>query len=145
MKQRMKSLCLRVILLSVVGLSVYGQSATATLSGTVTDQSGAVIAGVTVTVTDTARSGTRKTVTSSDGYFTLTQLPPGRYMVRFEREGFTPTELNNVVLNVGDQSALKVQLRVAQIGETVTILKDTPLVGESPSVATVVDRQFVEN
>ena len=145
MSHRIKSLCLYLILLSKVVYAVYGQSATATLSGTVTDQSGAVISQVKVTLTDSSRSVTRSAVTSSDGNFSLTQLSPGRYTIRFERDGFTRTELNNVVLNVGDQSALKIQMHVAQIGETVTIVNETPLVGESPAVATVVDRQFVEN
>jgi hypothetical protein len=121
------------------------QSATATLSGTVTDEQGAVIAGANVTVTDTAKAVQRQVTTSDDGYFVVTQLPPSRYVVRVERSGFTTAEFPNVVLNVNDSSALKIQLKVGKVGETVTVTSETALIREAPTVATVVNRQFVEN
>ncbi|MBL8206023.1 MAG: carboxypeptidase regulatory-like domain-containing protein, partial [Blastocatellia bacterium] len=124
--------------------TVFAQSATATLTGTITDESGAVVAGATITVTDPAKQLERQVTTNSDGFFILPQLPPSQYKLKVQRSGFATAELPNVLLNVGDQSSLRIQLKVAQVGETVTIT-DANLVSESPTVATVVDRQFVEN
>lgn len=122
------------------------QSATATLSGIVSDSQGAVVAGALVTAADAGRAIERRATTNGDGYFTITQLPPSSYTITIERSGFAEVKRSDVVLNVGDQSTLKIELRVAGVGETVTVnAADAPLVTESPAVATVVDRQFVEN
>ncbi len=123
---------------------VFAQSATATLTGIVTDEQSAVIAGATVTVTDIAKAVDRKTTTNNDGLFVVPQLPPSRYKIKIVQSGFAATEYAALVLNVGEQANLKVQLKVAQIGEVVTI-NDASIVGDSPTVATVVERQFVEN
>jgi Carboxypeptidase regulatory-like domain/TonB dependent receptor-like, beta-barrel len=124
--------------------TIFAQSATATLTGTVTDENGAVVAGATVTVTDPAKQLERQVTTSSDGYFILPQLPPSRYKIKVQRAGFATTELPDVALNVGDQSSIRIQLKVAQVGEIVTIT-DASLVSDAPAVATLVNRQFVEN
>jgi hypothetical protein len=126
------------------GPAAYGQAATATLSGTVEDEKGDRVADASVMVSNPATGLERHVTTTGDGAFTIPQLPPGTYLVRVEREGFAPVEARDVVLNVGDRRALLIQLRVAQIGETVTIT-DASTVSEDPAVATVVDRQFVEN
>jgi hypothetical protein len=126
------------------GPAAYGQAATATLSGTVEDEKGDVVADASVMVSNPATGLERHVTTTGDGAFTIPQLPPGTYLVRVEREGFAPVEARDVVLNVGDRRALLIQLRVAQIGETVTIT-DASTVREDPEVATVVDRQFVGN
>jgi len=132
---------LAVLLLAA---SAFAQSATATLTGTVTDETGAVVAGATVVVTDLSKQIERQTTTNSDGFFIVPQLLPSRYKIRVQRTGFATTELPDVALNVGDQSSLRIQLKVAQVGETVTI-SDANLISEAPVVATLVNRQFVEN
>ena len=123
----------------------YGQSATATLSGTVSDEQGAVVVGASVTAIDPAKAVERSTTTNDEGYFTITQLPPSTYTISIRRDGFTTRELSDVVLNVNDRSSLRINLRVAQVGESVEVTTDTPLTDESPAVATIVDRGFVEN
>ncbi len=124
--------------------AVFAQSATATLTGTVTDENGAVVAGARVTVTDLSKQLERQATTSSDGYFIVPQLPPSHYKIKVLRTGFATAELPDVVLNVGDQSSIRIQLKVAQVGEVVTIT-DASLVSDAPAVATLVNRQFVEN
>src|SRR6266851_7503684 len=91
--------------------SAVAQSATATLSGTVEDSNGAVIPGATVTVANPATSLRRQATTNSEGYFTFPLLPPTTYTVRVEGQGFAPAQIQNVVLNVGDQKALQIQLK----------------------------------
>ncbi|MGH9842681.1 MAG: TonB-dependent receptor domain-containing protein [Blastocatellia bacterium] len=135
---------LSLLLLTGLFEAAFAQSATATLTGTVTDETGAVVAGATVTVTDSAKQLERQVTTNSDGFFILPQLLPSHYKIKVQRSGFATTELPDVLLNVGDQSSLRVQLKVAQVGETVTI-SDANLISDAPAVATLVNRQFVEN
>jgi hypothetical protein len=135
---------LSVLLLAVSFNAAFAQSATATLTGIVTDETGAVVAGATVVVTDLSKQVERQTTTNSDGFFIVPQLLPSRYKIRVQRTGFATAELPDVALNVGDQSSLRVQLKVAQVGETVTIT-EASLVSDAPAVATLVNRQFVEN
>lgn len=134
-----------LVLINGLAVSVHAQSATAGLGGTVLDQQGAFVSGATVTIADAAKAFERQAVTNAEGAFTLTQLPPSVYTVTIERAGFATERLSEVVLNVNDQSTLRVQLKVAQVGETVTVNDSVSLVGASPAVSTVVDRQFVEN
>src|SRR5262245_38772830 len=81
-------------------VSVYAQSATATLSGSVVDENGAVIPGVNIAVINLARGFQRTATTSSDGNFVVPLLPPGKYIVKAEREDFATAEVRDVVLNV---------------------------------------------
>lgn len=124
---------------------VQAQSPTATLSGTVTDETGAVIPGVNITVINIARVFQRSTTTNDDGMFVVPLLPPGIYSVKAEHAGFSPAELRDVILNVNDQREIKVLLKVGSISQTVQIVDSSGLIDQSPAVSTVVDRQFVGN
>src|SRR5713226_4557563 len=83
--------------------AAFGQSATATLSGTVVDQNGSVIPGVEITMVNTGTSLQRHATTNGEGYFTVPLLSPGIYTVTARGQGFAPIEVPNVILNVGDQ------------------------------------------
>src|SRR5215510_6601580 len=136
---------LLVALCSLQFAATYAQSANATLSGTVADANGAVVPGTTVTATNVATTLKRQTVTNGEGFFTLPLLPPGTYTLRAEHEGFAQVLVENVVLNVGDQKTLQIKLKTGDVKEVVNVTAETPLINESPAVATIVDRQFVEN
>lgn len=122
------------------------QSPTATLTGTVTDQNDAVIPGVNIAVISIAQGFQRSAVSDGDGAYLVPLLPPGNYTVKAEREGFTPTEVRDVILNVYDRVNLRIQLSIGALsGQTVDIVDRPALIDESSAVATTVDRQFVEN
>jgi hypothetical protein len=121
------------------------QSATATLSGIVIDQTGAVIPGVKIAVISIAQGFQRNATTSEEGIFIVPQLPPGSYTVKAEHDGFTPAEVRDVVLNVNDQKTIKVYLKVGNISQTVEIVDGSSLIDDSAAVGTVVDRRFVSN
>jgi hypothetical protein len=125
-------------------ITVNAQSSTATLSGTVIDQNGALIPGANVAVINIAQGLQRNTITNAEGVFVVPLLPPGIYTVKAERQGFTPAEVRDVALNVNSNVTLTVQLAVGSVGQTVSVV-DSALINESSTVATVVDRQFVEN
>lgn len=121
------------------------QTVSATLSGTVTDANGAVVPGVTVTVTDPATRLQRTATTNDTGRFVVPFLPPSTYSVTLEHAGFMIAVINDVVLNVNDDQSLKIQLKTGNIKETVNITGQEPLSSESSAVSTVVDQQFVQN
>ena len=125
-------------------ITVSAQSSSATLTGTVTDQHGAVIPGANVAVISIVQAIQRTTITNSEGVFVVPVLPPGTYTVKAEAKGFNVIEIPNVVLNVNSQVTLRIELAVGSVGQTVSVV-DTALINESSTVATVVDRQFVEN
>lgn len=126
-------------------ITVRAQSATATLSGTVVDQNGAVVPDVKIAVISIAQGFQRSATTKEEGTFVVPLLPPGNYTVKAEHQGFTPAEVRDVVLNVNDQVAIRIHMKIGTLSQTVEIVEGTSLINESPAVGTVVDRQFVGN
>src|SRR5215216_129629 len=125
---------------------VRAQGATATLSGVVTDQTGAVLPGANIAVISIAQGFQRTTATNDEGIFVVPLLPPGNYTVKAEHEGFTPAEFREVILNVNDQRTIKIALKVGNVAnQTVDVLDSPALIDESPAVGTTIDRQFVGN
>lgn len=133
------------ILLCLGAGTASAQSATATLGGIITDPSGAVVPGVAVTILKLSSGAERQTATGDTGAFTVTLLPPGRYLLRAVRQGFAPLEVPDIVLNVGDQVVLHLRLDLEKIGESLTVTATAPRVSTSAAVSTVVDQQFIEN
>jgi hypothetical protein len=127
------------------GAVARAQSATATLSGTVIDEAGAVIPSVQITLLNLSTALQRHGTTDDTGSYILPMLPPGRYNVTAQRDGFTVVEIRNVALNTGDQLALKIKLKVGEVGGTVTIIDDASSVQQSAAIGTVINRNFVEH
>lgn len=136
-----------VVLTVIFGLSATAraQSAAATLAGTVEDQNGAVVPGVGVTVQNVGTSFKRQVTTDENGSFTVALLPPGTYTVMTRRDGFTPVEIRGLVLNIGDQKALNIQLKAGDVNATVTVDGGAGTIRTDASVGTVIDRQFVSS
>ena len=151
MKNRQRPLSMVIVfafLLTAFDLlpsAVRGQTATATLGGTVEDEKGAVVPGVTVAVLNVDTSFRRESTTNEGGSFLFTLLPPGRYSLTAERQGFKVLQVPNIVMNVGDQKALTIQLQTGNISETVRITGEAPLINDSPAVGTTVDGNQVDN
>lgn len=122
---------------------VFAQSATATLSVSVTDQQNSVVSNATLKIKNEQTAFERTATTNADGSFTFTQLPPNTYTLTVEANGFAVSN-SKIVLNVNDQSSLRVQLKISTVGATVDVISNE-LVTESPSVSTVIDRKFIEN
>lgn len=107
------------------------QTVTGSLSGVVTDHTGAVIVGAKITVTEEATGAVRSAATAETGTFVVVALPPGTYTVRVEAPGFRPHERRGVVLTANERLALgTIELAVGQITETVTVE------AQGPSLAT---------
>jgi len=134
---------LTLFALCALPYAAHAQSSAANLSGTVVDQNGAIVPGANVTVSNAGTGLQRQIITNDAGYFAVPLLPPSTYTVRVERQGFAPLEVQNVVLNVGDQKALQIQLKAGDVNATVTVDSNAETVRTDGSVGTVVDRQFV--
>src|SRR6266496_1463173 len=131
--------------LCALPFAAHAQPSTATLSGTVVDQNGGAVPGTAITILNAGTSLSRQATTNDEGNFTVPLLSPGAYTVSARRDGFAPLEIPNVVLNVGDQKALKIELKTGDVNATVQVVNEAPLINESPSVGTIIDRQFVGN
>jgi hypothetical protein len=119
--------------------------ARSTLLGTVVDENDAVVPEARVSVKDISKTIRKETQTSHAGIFIITELPPGSYTLAVQQQGFATAEIRGLALKVNDQLALKIQLKVGQVSETVTVDPDSSIVQRSAVVATTLNRQVVEN
>ena len=136
---------LAFVLLPLVCTARAAQTPTATLSGTVSDEAGAVVTGARITLLNLSTALQRHASTDDEGRFVVPLLPPGRYNLTAQRDGFATVEVRGVTLDVGDQLALRIRLRVGEFGDSVTVVDHLGGVRESASVSAVVGRRFVEN
>ncbi len=97
-------------------------TATAELRGRVVDPNGAAIAGATITATNTAKGTARSVTADSEGNYVILSLLPSTYTVNVEASGFAGKTYNNVVLEVGQQSSLDIDLSIGQTGAVVDVL-----------------------
>jgi hypothetical protein len=101
----------------------------ATIDGAVTDQSGAALPGVAITVTSPALQVPElTTVTDGQGQYRFLDLPRGTYQLRFELSGFEPLVRQDLVLSAGFAARINVSLKVGTLNETVTVSGASPVV-----------------
>jgi hypothetical protein len=119
-----------VAVVLVAALPVFGQSQAinGTIEGTVTDSSGGVLPGVTVTVTNVHTGTTRSVVTSERGVYRAPLLPLGTYRVAAELPGFRKFEQTGITLAAGQTAVANVVLTVGELSEVVAVTADTPVV-----------------
>lgn len=150
----LSSLCVLILLTDFEGhgreifkaASISNSSpASASVAGTVVDENDAVVPEASVLVKGVTTGIRKEAKTNGIGLFTITELPPGSYTVAVQHQGFATAEIRGLSLKVNDQVALKIQLKVGQVGETVTIDPDSSIVQRSPAVATTLNRQMIEN
>ena len=123
------------------------QSIFANLSGTVTDTSGAVVAGAKISVQNSATKVVRQFVTNNEGYFSATQLPIGSYDVTVEAKGFQKWHGSGIVLQGADDKTLNIPLKIGAESETVTVTADSNEIVMSDSGARVdhIDTEKLEH
>ena len=131
MKNRLSACVLALTVLAASGW-MFGQAVTAssTLIGTVTDKTGAVVVGVTVTATNNATSGSRTATTNSLGAYRFDVLPPGAYTVKATMSGFSILTANNVELLVGRSTTQDFALSPGAASTTVEVAAEAPLLDQ---------------
>ena len=115
-----------------------------TILGTATDNTGAVIPGVKVQITNEDQGTSSVVETQGDGTYYLPNVRPGSYAIRMESDGFRPHEVSNLRLEVGSVLTYDAALEVGALTETVTVEAASPLVETSRgSLAAVVENKRV--
>src|ERR1700730_9770604 len=129
-----------IVLVFCSVLPAHGQVSGATLSGTITDTSGAVVSNAKISVKNVDTGVIRDATSNNDGFFTAPNLLPGRYEVKVSAPGFDTAVNKNITLTVGSRQTLNQVLRVGQVSQTVEVTGSAPTVELSSStVSGVVD------
>ena len=144
----MKHLVTRVLsgflVLTLAGASAFAQATTAQIIGSVKDQSGAVLPGVEINVTQTATGAKRATVTNETGNYVLASLPLGPYALEASLPGFKAYVQTGIVLQVDASPVINVVLQVGQATEQIQVEANAALVEtRSTSLGQVVTNQQV--
>jgi hypothetical protein len=126
--KRCLSCCLRLALILLLTAGAAWAQATAQLSGTVRDESGAVLPGVTVTVTQTDTGLVRTVVSDETGGYLLTNLPTGPYRLEVALQGFRTYVQTGIVLQVNGSPVINPILEVGQVTEQVEVQANAALV-----------------
>jgi hypothetical protein len=120
------------ILLSFLAIlnvtSAYSQGAVAEVNGVTVDQSGAVLPGVTVTLTEESTGLVRSVVSNETGRFSIPALQPGRYTMRAELPGFQTQSQMGIAVNVGQALTINLTLPVGGLQDQITVTGEAPLI-----------------
>lgn len=115
------------------------------LTGTVTDASGAVLPGTTVTITNKQTGKVFTAVSGADGVYRVLDLEPGRYTVKFELSGFSTSEVPDVNLLLGKTLNVDSSLRVGGLAEAISVTAESPLIDtRSTTIAHNVTAEEIE-
>ncbi len=135
------------VILALCGLPVFGQvTSRGSLSGTVTDPSGAVVAGAAVVVKNNATNQESTTETSSEGTFNVSSLADGVYTATISAKGFKQAKVTEIKIDVGKPSSVAVALEIGSASEIVTVVGGGELLQtQSQTVGTTITgRQITE-
>src|SRR5262249_49663447 len=150
-----KSALTAMFVMLLIGSTTLGQVTRGSLSGLISDQTGAAVSGAKITAKHIATSEEFQTTTGAQGAFIFPSMPPGQFSVTIEAAGFKRTEAQGVTLEVGTPAKLNVAMEVGQVSEAVVVsgevqevvnttnptltnvintrqVKDLPLVGRNP-------------
>jgi len=137
---------LAILVLWVGVAPAFGQVGSAVVTGTVTDSSGAAVAGVSVKATNLATNNAYPAVTNDAGFYSLPDLPPGNYEITVEKQGFERLEKPDVVLHVADTVSIDFVVKVGAVTQTVTVEGGAPLVNTTnAALGGLVQSDEVEN
>ena len=136
---------LTLVVLSLLPLGAFAQSTTGSISGTVADNTGSALPGVTITSVNTATGAVRSTVSNEAGRFQLGLLSPGKYDVMAELDGFQPVKQSAVTVHIGTDVTLSLKMSPG-VSETMTVTASAPLIEtERSEVSAVVNETSIEN
>src|SRR5262249_53435234 len=120
---------------------------TADIVGTVTDASGAVVPGATVTLTNVATSVSQTTVTAASGDYAFTLLQVGTYVVKVESKGFKTFSAPNIAMSAGDRTRVDAKRQVGDVTQTVEVSGTVApaLQTDTSTIGSIVPSQSVED
>jgi hypothetical protein len=134
---------LAIVLNLSLAISTYSQVTGATLSGTVTDASGAAVPGASISAKNTTTGITVEATADANGFYNIPNLQPAPYEVRTTSKGFS-TAVSNVTLAVGAQQTMNVALKIGETSQTVEVTESAPQINlTSSTLAGQVESQTV--
>src|SRR6266404_5469937 len=149
--RKMQSLGLGLIFLALVALlctanPAWGQEVTASITGTVSDPTGAAIVGATVTAKSVERGLTYTAVTNDSGIYRIAQLPVGSYELKVEKPGFASVAYPAFVLTLNQVARIDVPLKVGQVTQIVEVTGAAPVLKtEATQVDTIINSATNDN
>ncbi len=133
--------CVIILVLSALGLA---QEFRGSISGRITESSGAAVPGAQVIITSTATNTSTNVTTNDSGDYQARYLTPGNYTISVEAKGFKKAMRSNVEVRVGDKLELDLMLEVGAVAETVNVTSDAPLLEtNTASAGQVIDRRRI--
>jgi hypothetical protein len=134
-----------ILLLVLCALPAAAQTATARIEGIVTDNTGAVLPGATVTATNVGTNATRVDVSNEKGAYTLAALPVGAYKVQVDLSGFKP-QVTQATLTVNQVARMDFKMQLGGVSEEMTVTAAAPLIEKSTSeISTLIDEKQIED
>ncbi len=132
------------LLLFTIVLPLSAQTPSGEISGVVTDQTEAIVAGVRITLTNTATNAVREVQTNESGLYSFPALPPGVYTLKAEKAGFRAVERKNIEVLVGSANRIDIALQVGELANVVEITGGAPVLqSENASIGTVIENRSI--
>ncbi len=141
-----RKICFLLILSLCMATAAFAQLSTGSIAGTVKDPSGAIIPGVTVTLSSPGViGGNQEAVTNERGTYQFTRLVPGKYSVKAELAGFRPSGLENLTVNADVTVRADFSLEVGNVSDAVTVTGESPLLDTTSALnQSVLDRSTLD-
>jgi len=136
----------RLLVMMLAAAPLMAQQGRGTISGTVTDATGATVPGATIVITNTATNAAFSTTTNELGYYTAPALPVGPYTVTAEKPGFKRAVRSGLTLQVDQRMAVDFRLEVGATAESIEVVGQAPLVDTgSATVGKVVENRRIND
>src|SRR5258708_15871220 len=137
---------LSLFVVSWFACAVMGQTETATVSGLVTDRTGATVPAADVRLQSVERGTVTTTATNDAGIYVFPSVHPGQYQISVHKQGFKQVDLLGLIVNVQDHVEQNFRLEVGSVTESVTVEAAASMINTTnASVSTVVDQSYVKN
>jgi hypothetical protein len=142
----LKLSCVAVATLLLTSWVSLGQEYRGTISGMITDQSGAAIPGAKITATETGTGTKSATISEATGAYTIPFLAPGQYTITAEAPGFKEFVRKGVTLSAGEHPVIHIQMQLGTMNQSVTVTAESPLINTSnASIGQTISTKDVEN
>ena len=141
-----KNVLIFLAVFALMGVLSHAQTTRGTITGTVTDESGAVVQGARITVTEVDRGYSSSAMTNSEGIYVVPNLFPGPYLVEAEFEGFQHVVVGPIKLSVAERLTTDIALKVGAITQTIEVSSQGELIQtDASAIGQVVTKRQVED
>ncbi len=147
-RRNITNLVLFALLLTfLMSFDVLAQTGTAVIRGTVNDQTGKAVAGVTVTLTSTEKNFSRTQTTSDEGIYVFSSLSPGNYRLEAEANNFKKVSMTDVVAQVDTQRSINIELEVGSVSEVTNVSAsfEAPINTTDATIGNTFESRRIEN